>query len=73
MVVYVAASEMPGYNVLLGSYATYSITPDVAALVVYTIKFVILTLTLNCFSVAISLLKEHYKVADANCFHVTGK
>lgn len=64
---------MPGYNVLMGSYANSSITPDVAALVVYTIKFFILTLTLNCFSVAMSLLKEHYRVTNADCFHITGR
>lgn len=65
-------AEMPGTNVLLGSFATQEVTPDIAALIVYTIKFFLLTLTTNTLSIAMSLVKDHYKVLDANCFHVTG-
>lgn len=65
------AMEMPGYNVLMGFYVAPNVTSDTAALILYTIKFLILTLTLNCFSASISLVTEHYR-ADANCFHVTG-
>lgn len=73
MVVYVVASEMPGYNVLIGSYTAPGVLPNIAAVIVYTANFFILTLTLNCFSVTISLLKEHYKVINAKCFRITGR
>lgn len=72
MVVYMVAVEMPGHNVLMGSYAAPNINPDVGALIIYTIKFLLWTLTVNCTSAAISLIKEHYKVMDALCLHLSG-
>lgn len=73
MVTYVVAAEMPGHNVLMGSYASPNITSDVGALIVYTMKFFIWTLTANCFSAAISMVKEHYKVEHGLCLHLEGK
>lgn len=67
------ATELPGNSVLMGAYAAPNISPSVAALMIYTIKYFILILTMNCFSAAVTLVVQHYKVPGANCFHLTGK